>query len=82
MGSYAWGCEGYRLPIYVEWIPKTKPLLPYEISGAVTPERIERLPQGFKFASLATLAPDAYKVKGADAEKRECIYCESRGKYL
>ncbi|MEM2702374.1 MAG: DUF438 domain-containing protein, partial [Candidatus Bathyarchaeia archaeon] len=54
---------GYLVPADVEWVSKAKPLLPYEISGAVTPEQIERLPQEFKFTALATLAPDAYEVK-------------------
>ena len=54
---------GYLVPIDAEWTPKAKPLLPYEISGAVTPEQVERLPQEFKFAALATLAPDTYEVK-------------------
>lgn len=54
---------GYLVPIDAEWAPKAKPLLPYEVSGAVTPEQVEKLPQEFKFAALATLTPDTYEVK-------------------
>lgn len=53
----------YLVPIDVEWMPKAKPLLPYEVSGAITPEQIERLPQEFKFAALATLASDTYEIR-------------------
>ena len=54
---------GYLVPVDVEWEPKAKPVLPYEISGAITPDQVEKLPQEFKFAALATLAPDTYEVK-------------------
>lgn len=54
---------GYLIPIDVEWTPKAKPILPYEVSGIVTPEQVEKLPLEFKFVTLATLAPDAYEVK-------------------
>ncbi|MEM2939121.1 MAG: DUF438 domain-containing protein [Candidatus Bathyarchaeia archaeon] len=54
---------GYSMPVDVEWMPKSKPILPYEVRGAVTPEQVEKLPQEFKFAALAALAPDAYEVK-------------------
>lgn len=54
---------GYLVSVEVEWAPKAKPILPHEISGIVTPEQIERLPQEFKFAATATLAPDTYQAK-------------------
>jgi DUF438 domain-containing protein len=54
---------GYLVPSDVEWTPRAKPLLPYEVDGVVTQDQIERLPQEFKFAALATLTPDAYKIK-------------------
>ena len=54
---------GYLVPVEVEWTPKADPLLPYEVSGTVTPDQIEKLPKEFKFAALATLAPDTYEVK-------------------
>ncbi|MEM2812565.1 MAG: PAS domain-containing protein, partial [Candidatus Bathyarchaeia archaeon] len=51
---------GYLVPADIEWTPKAKPLLPHEISGVITPEQIEKLPQEFKFA---TLTPDMYEVR-------------------
>ncbi|MEM2465023.1 MAG: DUF438 domain-containing protein [Candidatus Bathyarchaeia archaeon] len=54
---------GYLMPVEVEWTPKAKPILPYEVSDIITPEQLERLPQEFKSAALATLAPDTYKVE-------------------
>lgn len=57
------GKMGYLVPIKEEWTPKAEPLLPYQVSGVMTSEQIERLPSEFKFAALATLTPDTYKVK-------------------
>ncbi|MEM1550814.1 MAG: hemerythrin domain-containing protein, partial [Candidatus Bathyarchaeia archaeon] len=54
---------GYLVPVDVEWVSSAKPILPYEISGIVTPEQIKKLPQEFKSAAMATLAPDTYQVK-------------------
>lgn len=54
---------GYLVPIETEWSPKAKPLLPFEASGVITHEQLEKLPQEFKFAAMATLKPDTYEVK-------------------
>ncbi|MEM1726618.1 MAG: DUF438 domain-containing protein [Candidatus Bathyarchaeia archaeon] len=54
---------GYLVPIEIEWTPKAKPLLPFEVRGAITPEQLEKVPQEFKFAVMATLKPDTYEVK-------------------
>lgn len=54
---------GYLISIDVEWASRAKPLLPYEVNGVVTREQVESLPQEFKFAALATLAPDTYEVR-------------------
>lgn len=54
---------GYSVPVDAEWMPKAKPLLPYEISGVVTQDQIEKLPIEFKSAALASLTPDTYDVR-------------------
>ncbi|MBS7605156.1 MAG: DUF438 domain-containing protein [Candidatus Bathyarchaeia archaeon] len=54
---------GYLIPIEVEWTPKAKPILPHEVSGVITPEQIEKLPDEFRFAAIATLAPDTYQAR-------------------
>lgn len=57
---------GYLVSIEVEWTPEAKPILPYEISGAISQEQLEKLPQEFKLAAMATLASDTYQVKTRD----------------
>jgi len=54
---------GYLVPAEGEWAPKAKPLLPYQVKGAVTAEQLEKLPQEFRFAAQATLTPDTCEVK-------------------
>ena len=54
---------GYLVPIEVEWTPKAKPLLPYQVKGEVTSEQLEKLPPEFRFAAAAALTPDTYEVK-------------------
>lgn len=54
---------GYLVSVDAEWIPGSKPVLPYEVSGVVTEDQIEKLPQEFRSAALATLSPDTYRVR-------------------
>lgn len=54
---------GYLVPVDAEWIPRSKPVLPYEVSGVVAEDQIEKLPQEFRSTALATLSPDTYRVR-------------------
>ncbi|MCX8162489.1 MAG: DUF438 domain-containing protein [Candidatus Bathyarchaeota archaeon] len=54
---------GYLVPVDTGWIPSSKPVLPYEVSGIVTEDQIGKLPEEFRYAVLATLSPDTYSVR-------------------
>lgn len=54
---------GYLVPVDTEWIPSSKPVLPYEVSGIVTEDQIGKLPEEFRYAVLAALSPDTYSVR-------------------
>ncbi len=54
---------GYIVELTAEWKPSAKPVLPYEISGEVTEEQVERLPPEFRAAALKTMKPDPYRVR-------------------
>ncbi len=54
---------GYIVEAGEEWKPSAQPVLPYEISGEVTAEQVERLPPEFRAAALRTMKPDPYQVR-------------------
>lgn len=47
-----------------EWEPSAKPVLPFEISESIPPEKISLLPEEFKaFALSSKITPDSYRVE-------------------
>ncbi len=47
------------------WVPKTNPVMPYEIEVAITQEQIDKLPPEFKsMALMHGIQPNGYKIKG------------------
>jgi PAS domain S-box-containing protein len=54
---------GYLVSVDAEWIPRSKPILPYEVNGVVPEDQIEKLPQEFRSVALAALSPDTYRVR-------------------
>jgi DUF438 domain-containing protein len=46
------------------WIPKTSPVMPYEVEATITHDQIDKLPPEFKSMALTHgIQPDTYKIK-------------------
>ncbi|MCX8168616.1 MAG: DUF438 domain-containing protein [Candidatus Methanomethylicia archaeon] len=61
---------GWIVKVDIEWIPKEKPVMPYEIRGVITQEQIDRIPQEMKIMALSVgVHPDDYKlIRSGDIE--------------
>lgn len=47
-----------------EWKPSAKPVLPFEISESIPPEKVDLLPEEFKAFTLSgKIAPDSYSIE-------------------
>ena len=63
------GNIGYLVEPEVEWRPSARPLMPYEISGEVSPGQVERMPPELRNMARRGLRPDNYEVRrGGDIE--------------
>lgn len=55
---------GYLIEVEEEWMPKEKPILPYEVEEAiVSAEQLERLPSEMKSIVARGIEPDMYRIK-------------------
>lgn len=57
---------GWIVEVRKKWIPKAKPVMPYEIKGRISREQIERLPRELRAAALFNIEPDNYKIQKED----------------
>lgn len=59
---------GYLVEYEEEWVPKAKPVYPYEVSDAsISREQLERLPKELRtIVSNRGIKPDTYKIAGKE----------------
>ena len=55
---------GHLVDPGAEWVPKAKPVMPYEITPEVTPELMKSLPPELRMMVGDKIEPDRYEIRG------------------